>query len=68
MEKISQKLSINIKNIRSKKKMSQGDLCRKSGIDRGYMSAIENGKNNITINTLAKIAEALEVSPDKLLK
>lgn len=48
--------------------MSQGDLCRKSGIDRGYMSAIENGKNNITINTLAKIAEALEVSPDKLLK
>ena len=68
MEKISKKLGINIKKIRAKKKMSQGNLCRKSNIDRGYMSAIENGKNNITIGTLAKIAEALEVSPDKLLK
>jgi transcriptional regulator with XRE-family HTH domain len=68
MKKISEKLGRNIKNVRVKKKMSQGDLCRKSGIDRGYMSAIENGKNNITIETLAKIASALDVSPDKLLK
>jgi len=68
MEKISEKLGKNIKKIRAKNKMSQGDLCRKSGIDRGYMSAIENGKNNITIETLAKIAKALEVSPYKLLK
>jgi len=68
MEKISEKLGKNIKKIRAKNKMSQGDLCRKSGIDRGYMSAIENGKNNITIETLEKIAWALEVSPDKLLK
>ncbi len=68
MEKISEKLGQNIKKIRAKNKMSQGDLCRKSGIDRGYMSAVENGKNNITIEALAKIASALSVFPDKLLK
>jgi transcriptional regulator with XRE-family HTH domain len=29
--------------------MSQGDICRVLDMDRGYMSAIENGKKNITI-------------------
>jgi len=29
--------------------MSQGDICRALDVGRGYMSAIENGKKNITI-------------------
>jgi len=37
-------------------------------MDRGYMSAIENGKKNITIQQLEKLAGALDVSVDKLLK
>jgi len=44
---ISQKLGENIKKIRTRKGMSQGDICRALDIDRGYMSAIENGKKNI---------------------
>jgi len=46
---ISQKLGDNIKKIRTRKKMSQGDICRALDMDRGYMSAIENEKKNITI-------------------
>ena len=37
-------------------------------MDRGYMSAIENGKKNITISQLERLAKALDVSADKLLK
>jgi len=37
-------------------------------MDRGYMSAIENGKKNITISQLERLAQALGVSTDKLLK
>jgi len=48
--------------------MSQGDICRALDMDRGYMSAIENGKKNITIQQLERLAQALDVSPDKLLK
>ena len=48
--------------------MSQGDICRALDMDSGYMSAIENGKKNITIKQLERLAEALDVSPDKLLK
>ena len=48
--------------------MSQGDICRKLDMDRSYMSAIESGKKNITIQQLERLAQALGVSVDKLLK
>ena len=65
---ISKKLGQNIKKIRTSKGMSQGDICRALKMDRGYMSAIENGKKNITIQQLERLAQALGVTPDKLLK
>ncbi len=65
---ISKKLGDNIKKIRTRKGMSQGDICRALDMDRGYMSAIENGKKNITISQLERLAQALGVSVDKLLK
>ena len=65
---ITKKLGENIKKIRTRKKMSQGDICRALDMDRGYMSAIENGKKNITIAQLERLAQALGVSVDKLLK
>ena len=68
MAHISKKLGQNIKKIRISKRMSQGDICRKLDMDRSYMSAIENGKKNITILQLERLAQALEVSVDKLLK
>jgi len=65
---ISKRLGDNIKKIRTRKGMSQGDICRALDMDRGYMSAIENGKKNITISQLERLAKALGVSSDKLLK
>ena len=68
MRQISIKLGQNIKKIRTKKKMSQGDIARALGVDRGYISNIENGKKNPTLTTLQKIANALGVGVDGLLK
>lgn len=65
---IMKRLGANIKKIRTQKGMSQGDICRALDMDRGYMSAIENGKKNITIRQLERLAQALGVSVDKLLK
>ena len=65
---ISKRLGLNIKKIRTREGMSQGDICRALDMDRGYMSAIENGKKNITIQQLERLAQALGVSVDKLLK
>ncbi len=68
MAQISKKLGQNIKQIRLRRKMSQGDICRALDMDRSYMSAIENGKKNITIQQLERLAQALGVPVDKLLK
>jgi len=41
--------------------MSQGDICRALYLDRAYISNVENGKQNLTISTMEKIAKALNV-------
>jgi transcriptional regulator with XRE-family HTH domain len=68
MAQISKKLGANIKRIRLRRKMTQGDICRKLNMDRSYMSAIEGGKKNITIQQLERLAQALSVDPNDLLK
>lgn len=68
MPQISKKLGANIKRIRVKKGMTQGDICRKLGMDRSYMSAIESGKKNVTIAVLDKLANALDVPVNNLIK
>ena len=68
MDKISAKLGDNIKRIRTRKKMSQGDIARALDVDRGYISNIENGKKNPTLATIKKLADALGISADELLK
>ena len=62
------KLGKNIKRIREQKKMSQGDICRKLGFDRAQMSNIEAGKGNPTIATIEKVAQALGVVIEELVK
>jgi len=68
MKNSSIKLGKNIKRIRERKKMSQGDICRALGFDRAQISNIEAGKGNPTLSTIEKIAQALGVASDELLK
>jgi len=64
----SKKLAENMKKIRERKNMSQGDICRDLGVDRAYISNIESGKQNPTLSTIERIAKALDVTVDELLK
>ena len=68
MPDLTKKLGKNIKNIRLSKDMSQGDICRITGMDRAYISRVEGGQKNPTILNLDKIAKALKVSVDELIK
>ena len=60
-------LGQNIKNIRKSKQISQIDLAVAVGIDRSYLSEIENGRRNLSINILYAIADALEVNLSDIL-
>jgi len=68
MNEQSKKLGENLKRIRIEKGMSQADICRELEVDKGYISNIEAGKQNPTLVTLARLAKALNVSVDELLK
>jgi len=68
MQEISKKLGANMKKVRAKKKLSQGSLARLLEVDKGYISNIESGKKNPTLATIQRLADALGVSADELLK
>ena len=58
----------NIAERRKKQNMTQEDLCGIAEIDRSYLSEIENGKENVSIKTLVKIADALECELSDLIE
>lgn len=57
-----------MKRIRMEKNISQSDICRSLNFDPAYVSNIENGKQNLTLSTMEKLAGALGVKIDQLLK
>lgn len=56
-----------LKLIRIEKGLSQGDIERRTGLLRSYLSRVENGHTVPSLDTLSKIAEALDVSVGNLI-
>ncbi len=50
-----------LREMREEKKLSQGDIEKRTGLLRCYISRVENGHTVPAIETLEKIARALEV-------
>lgn len=64
LKSIGQKIA----SERVKQQITQEDLAGMVEMDRSFLSYIENGHNNFSIDVLLKIAEALKVKPSKLLE
>jgi transcriptional regulator with XRE-family HTH domain len=50
-----------LRAVREEKKMSQGDIEKRTGLLRCYISRVENGHTVPAIETLEKMARALEI-------
>jgi len=50
-----------LKELREQKKFSQGDIEKRTGLLRCYVSRVENGHTVPAVETLEKFARALEV-------
>jgi transcriptional regulator with XRE-family HTH domain len=50
-----------LKELREAKKLSQGDIEKRTGLLRCYISRVENGHTVPSVDTLEKMARALEV-------
>ena len=58
----------NLKRIRLLTGISQEQLAERAGLDRTYVSSVERGKRNISLNNIFKLAEALNVTPADLVQ
>jgi transcriptional regulator with XRE-family HTH domain len=61
-------LGERIKARRQELGWTQDDLAIKSGLSKGFLSDLENGKRNVSANNLLDIARVLSVSLDFLMK
>ena len=50
-----------LKELRATKKLSQGDIEQRTGLLRCYISRVENGHTVPSVDTLEKMARALEI-------
>lgn len=65
---IKQKIGKRIKELRTQRQISQEELAARADIDRTYVNSVENGKRNISIINIEKIAYGLEVSIQDFFK
>lgn len=65
-ETIQVRLGMRIKARREKLGLSQNELGELSGTHRTYVNQLENGRKNVTVGTLARIASALRTTPSAL--
>jgi len=54
-------IGATIRTYRLQKGMSQGDIEKRTGLLRCYLSRVENGHTIPSLDTLAKIAHAMEL-------
>jgi len=59
--------NLKLKSARAAKDLSQDELAKLCGVSRQTISAIEKGKNNISIEKLPDLARALHTTPGKLM-
>lgn len=68
MSTISIKFGKKVKAIRLEKDMSQADLAKLLDVHVTYISGIERGIRNMSLQNIEKLAKALKVPIEELIK
>ncbi len=66
-EEIIKKIAFNIKVERMRKNLTQFQLAEMIDVHEKYIGKVESGKQNLTIKTLIKLANALDIKLSKLV-
>jgi transcriptional regulator with XRE-family HTH domain len=64
---ISKQFGENVRKFRVMRKLSQEELANRAELHRTQITLIENGKRCPRLDTIYKLASALQVKPEKLL-
>jgi transcriptional regulator with XRE-family HTH domain len=60
--------AFNLKRLRTLTGLSQEALADRAGLHRTYISSIERGQRNVSLENIFVLARALGVQPAELLK
>jgi transcriptional regulator with XRE-family HTH domain len=60
-------LGIAVRELRAGAGASQGQLAERAGIHRLYLGGVERGERNPSLETLVRLARALDVSVSELI-
>ena len=63
-----QRFAMRLRQIRRLRKMTQATLATKADVSRAYLSRLEMGRHDPPLSRLRKLAKALKVPIEKLLK
>jgi len=64
----SQRLSARLKSLRRAQHLSQEQLAERAGLHRNFVSLMERGLNQPTVDTLFRLANALGIPADELVR
>lgn len=67
LEHYLQRLGKRIQTLRKARRLNQQTLAQAAELDRTYISAVEHGKQNLTLGAVMRLADALEVPFEQLL-
>lgn len=59
-EEIQLKFGRRLRELRVRAKLSQEKLAARAGMARNFVSMIENGQRNVTLDTIEKLARGLK--------
>ena len=66
--KAQEQLGMRIKFLRQKHHWSQEDLALNANVNKNYLSDLENGRRNPSLEILERIAIAFNISLEELFK
>ncbi|WP_193142250.1 helix-turn-helix domain-containing protein [Meridianimarinicoccus sp. MJW13] len=58
----------NLKHYRQARGLTQAALAAAMDVDRAHVSAMERGQQNVTLQTLQRVAAHLDVAPAQLIE
>lgn len=65
---VRERIGLNLQRLRRARDLSQEELAHRANIHQTYLSGVEQGKRNPSVMVLHRIAEALGVDIEDLVR
>ena len=67
MSNIRARFGNQLRTIRTAREISQEELAHRAGLHRTYISSVERGERNVTLETIEKLAKSLQLPMAKFM-